>query len=117
MKSSSPINILIVDDENLARERIKRLLKNFHLDHKIYEAENAPAALTQIRDIKPQILLLDIQMPVMNGFDLLYQLEERPFAIIFQTAYDEFAIKAFEENACDYLLKPFTEVTSSSRYQ
>jgi len=109
MKLPSPINILIVDDENLARERIKRLLKTFHLDHKIYEAENVPTAITQIRDIKPQILLLDIQMPVMSGFDLLHQLEERPFAIIFQTAYDEFAIKAFEESACDYLLKPFAE--------
>lgn len=109
MKSTNPITILIVDDESLARERIKRFLKSFYLELKIYEAENAPTALAQIKDIKPNILLLDIQMPVMNGFDLLYQLEEYPFAIIFQTAFDEFAIQAFEENACDYLLKPFTE--------
>lgn len=101
--------ILIVDDEKMARDRIKRFLTSLANNIQIFEAENAPEALEKIKNDKPDILLLDIQMPVMTGFDLLYQIEDRNFQIIFQTAYDEFAVKAFEVNACDYLLKPFTE--------
>lgn len=101
--------ILIVDDEKMARDRIKRFLTSLVSKIQVVEAENAPEALEKIKNDKPDILLLDIQMPVMTGFDLLYQIEERNFQIIFQTAYDEFAVKAFEVNACDYLLKPFTE--------
>lgn len=101
--------ILIVDDEKMARDRIKRLLTSLTNKIQISEAENAPEAFEKIKSDKPDILLLDIQMPVMTGFDLLYQIQERNFQIIFQTAYDEFAVKAFEVNACDYLLKPFTE--------
>lgn len=101
--------ILIVDDEKIARDRIKRFLTSLVSKIQVVEAENALEALEKIKNDKPDILLLDIQMPVMTGFDLLYQIEERNFQIIFQTAYDEFAVKAFEVNACDYLLKPFTE--------
>lgn len=101
--------VLIVDDEKMARDRIKRFLTSLTNNIQIFEAENAPEALEKIRNDKPDILLLDIQMPVMTGFDLLYQIEDRNFQIIFQTAYDEFAVRAFEVNACDYLLKPFTE--------
>lgn len=103
-------SILIVDDEQIARERIKRFLESYSRHVlEVAEAENAPQALEMIRNTKYDVIFLDIQMPVMTGFDLLYQLEKRPFQIIFQTAYDEFAVKAFEVNACDYLLKPFTE--------
>ena len=101
--------VLIVDDEKMARDRIKRFLTSLANNIQIFEAENALEALEKIKNDKPDILLLDIQMPVMTGFDLLYQIEDRNFQIIFQTAYDEFAVKAFEVNACDYLLKPFTE--------
>jgi two-component system, LytTR family, response regulator len=102
--------ILIVDDEQMARERIKRFLSFYKTGAiEVSEAENAPQALEMIKTSGYDVIFLDIQMPVMSGFDLLYQLEERPFQIIFQTAYDEFAVKAFEVNACDYLLKPFTE--------
>jgi two-component system LytT family response regulator len=101
--------ILIVDDEKMARDRIKRFLTSLANEIFISEAENAQEALEKIKNNKPDIIFLDIQMPVMTGFDLLYQIEDRNFQIIFQTAYDEFAVKAFEVNACDYLLKPFTE--------
>lgn len=101
--------VLIVDDEKIARDRIKRFLSSLAKEVIVSEAENAPEALEKIKKEKPDILFLDIQMPVMTGFDLLYQIEDRNFQIIFQTAYDEFAVKAFEVNACDYLLKPFSE--------
>lgn len=103
------MKILVVDDESLARERIIRFLKKFSDLFEIFEAQNGPQALYLISEIKPQIVFLDIQMPEMSGFDIIYQIKEKNFQIIFQTAYDEFAIKAFEVNACDYLLKPFTE--------
>ena len=101
--------ILIVDDEKIARDRIRRFLQSFSEPLEVFEAENGMSALEQIKTVKPDVVLLDIQMPVMSGFDVLYQIENRNFQLIFQTAYDEFAVKAFEVNACDYLLKPFTE--------
>jgi two-component system LytT family response regulator len=99
------IQTLIVDDERLAREGLKNLLKEFPEIQIIGEASNADEALDMIDKLKPQLLFLDIQMPEKTGFDLLEELIETP-AIIFTTAYDEFAIKAFEVNAMDYLLKP-----------
>ncbi|MDZ4666268.1 MAG: LytTR family DNA-binding domain-containing protein [bacterium] len=96
---------LIVDDERLAREGLKNLLKEFPEIQIIAEASNVEEALDIIDKQKPQLVFLDIQMPEKTGFDLLEDLIETP-AIIFTTAYDEFAIKAFEVNALDYLLKP-----------
>lgn len=101
--------ILIVDDEKMARDRIKRFLKSYPESLQILEAENGLSALEGIKHFHPDIVLLDIQMPVMSGFDVIYQLKNRDFQLIFQTAFDEFAVKAFEVNACDYLLKPFTK--------
>lgn len=103
------LKVLIVDDEKIARDRIKRFLQNFPQKLEVLEAENGLVALEKINHSKPDIVLLDIQMPQMSGFDVLFQLPERHFQVIFQTAFDEFAVKAFEVNACDYLLKPFTE--------
>ncbi len=100
--------VLIVDDEKLARDRLRRFLSEAMPDCKIEESPNGMAALERIKIFKPQIVFLDIQMPGLNGFEVLQQIEERNFQVIFQTAYDEFAIRAFDENACDYLLKPFT---------
>jgi two-component system, LytTR family, response regulator len=99
------IQTILVDDERLAREGLKNLLKEHTEIQIIGEASNVDEALEMIDKLKPQLIFLDIQMPEKTGFDLLEDLIETPF-IIFTTAYDEFAIKAFEVNALDYLLKP-----------
>lgn len=103
---------LIIDDERLAREELKSLLKNeFDLEF-IGEASNAPEAINLIHQEQPDLIFLDIQMPGMNGLDMLKKLEEIP-QVIFTTAYDEYAIKAFEINALDYLLKPIDPIRLS----
>jgi two-component system LytT family response regulator len=99
------IRTILVDDERLAREGLKVLLKEFSEIEIVGEASNADEALDMIEEQKPQLLFLDIQMPEKTGFDLLEEMIETPF-VIFTTAYNEFAIKAFEVNALDYLLKP-----------
>jgi two-component system LytT family response regulator len=101
--------ILIVDDEDLARSRLKRLLAAVGTSAQILEASNGLEALAKIKSFAPDLIFLDIQMPGLTGFDVLNQVEERAFQLIFQTAYDEFAIQAFEETATDYLLKPFSQ--------
>jgi len=102
------LKILIVDDEDLARQKIKRYARELEPLVFIEESANGLEAIAAVKEFRPQIVFLDIQMPGLNGFEVLDHFGERTFAIIFQTAFDEFAIKAFEENACDYLLKPFT---------
>lgn len=99
------IQTLIVDDERLARQELIALLKAHPEIHVVGEAENVDEALEKIDKLQPQLLFLDIQMPEKNGFDLLEELVESP-SVIFCTAYDEFALKAFEANALDYILKP-----------
>ena len=99
------ITAIIVDDEKLARQGLKELLKEFPEVEVIGEASNSDEAIEQIDKLKPQLMFLDIEMPEKTGFDLLEELIETP-AVIFTTAYNEFAIKAFEVNAMDYLLKP-----------
>jgi two-component system, LytTR family, response regulator len=99
------INTIIVDDERLAREGLKNMLKEFPEIQIVAEASNVDEALEMIDKLKPQLLFLDINMPEKTGFDLLEELIETP-VVIFTTAYNEFAIKAFEINALDYLLKP-----------
>lgn len=96
---------LIIDDERLAREELKSILKEFPEIEIIGEAQNGEEAIELIRKTKPDLLFLDINMPGMSGFDLLKKLESIP-RVIFVTAYDEYALKAFEVNALDYLLKP-----------
>ncbi len=97
---------LIIDDERLARNELKRLLENFPKVNIVGEASNADEAMVLIEELKPDLLFLDIQMPGKTGFDLLSSLENDVPDVIFTTAYDEYAIKAFEFNALDYLLKP-----------
>ncbi|QSE98288.1 LytR/AlgR family response regulator transcription factor [Fulvivirga lutea] len=99
------MNALVVDDSRLARNELKRLLKDFDFVNIIGEAANANEAKEFIEEKKPDLVFLDIQMPGKSGFELLEELEEVP-EIIFTTAYDEYAIKAFEYNALDYLQKP-----------
>ena len=96
---------LIVDDERLARLELRRLLAAHPEVEIAGEARGAEEARELIARLAPDLLFLDIQMPGMTGFDLLERLEDVP-QVIFTTAYDEYAIKAFEVNALDYLLKP-----------
>lgn len=96
---------IIVDDERLARTELRRLLAPFKEIDIIAEAVNAKDAAEKITQLNPDLIFLDIQMPGKNGFELLEELESAP-EVIFTTAYDEYALKAFEFNALDYLLKP-----------
>lgn len=96
---------LIVDDSRLARNEIKRLLKEFDNVQVVGEASSVDDAIEKIGELKPDLIFLDIQMPGKSGFDLLEELENVP-EVIFSTAYDEHALKAFEYNALDYLVKP-----------
>ncbi len=96
---------LIIDDERLARTELKRLLAPFKEIKVVGEAVNADDALEKIQQLKPDLLFLDIQMPGKTGFEMLEELDSVPI-VIFVTAYDEYALKAFEYNALDYLLKP-----------
>lgn len=96
---------LIVDDERLARKELIRLLEEHPSIEVVGEAANADEAEKMIDELNPDLLFLDIQMPGRTGFELLQSLESAP-VVIFTTAYDEFAIKAFEVNALDYLVKP-----------
>lgn len=97
---------IIVDDERLARNELKRLLEIHPKIEIVGEAANADEALELIDQLQPELLFLDIQMPGKNGFELLSSIEGKTPEVIFTTAYDEYAIKAFEFNALDYLLKP-----------
>lgn len=102
------ISVLIVDDEKLARERLKRLIANLNEYECIGEAENGEQALQRIASLRPDIIIMDIRMPVLDGMDVAKNLstEDYPPALIFCTAYDEYAIKAFQVSAAGYLLKP-----------
>src|SRR4051812_43484948 len=99
------LKAIIVDDERLARAELKKLLQAFPDINVIDEAANATEGVEKIETQNPDIIFLDIQMPGKTGFDLLSDLEKAPH-VIFTTAYDEYALKAFEVNALDYLLKP-----------
>ena len=96
---------LIVDDERLARKELSRLLADYPQLEIVGEAVNSDEAFEKINQLSPDLIFLDIQMPGKTGFELLEELEKVP-KVIFTTAYDEFALKAFEVNALDYLLKP-----------
>lgn len=96
---------IIIDDERLARTELKRLLEPFKELEIVAEAVNVDDAIEKISQFEPELIFLDIQMPGKTGFDLLEMLDKVP-KVIFTTAYDEYALKAFEYNALDYLLKP-----------
>ncbi|UCF63492.1 MAG: response regulator, partial [bacterium] len=96
---------VIVDDERLARNDLRLLLSEFEIVEIIGEADNVISAEKIIRKLKPEVVFLDIQLTGESGFDLVDRLDELP-KIIFVTAFDEYAMRAFEINALDYLLKP-----------
>jgi len=100
-----PIKAIIIDDERLARTELKKLLQEFSDIEVVDEAANVDEGVEKIETQNPDLIFLDIQMPGKTGFDLLGELDKAPH-VIFTTAYDEYALKAFEVNALDYLLKP-----------
>lgn len=108
--STGPIRVLIVDDEPIARRGIRQLLAS-HDDVEIAgEARNGAEAVRLIAELTPDLVFLDVQMPALDGFAVLRQIDpERLPAIIFVTAYDTFAVRAFEARALDYLVKPVSE--------
>jgi two-component system LytT family response regulator len=104
------IRALIVDDEALARERLRKLLANAADLEIVGEASNGPEAVAFIRERRPDLAFLDVQMPEVSGFDVLRALPEETWpAVVFVTAHNQHAIEAFEVHALDYLLKPFTQ--------
>src|SRR3954462_6657397 len=96
---------IIIDDERLARSELKKLLTDYPEIEIVAEAANASEGIEKIENLNPDLVFLDIQMPGKTGCDLLAELDRAPH-VIFTTAYDEYALKAFEVNALDYLLKP-----------
>ena len=102
------LRTIIVEDEELARNLMKSFLKSNEKIEVIAECENGFEGIKVINELKPDLVFLDIQMPKITGFEMLELLEHKP-QIIFATAYDEYALKAFEFNAADYLLKPYSK--------
>lgn len=107
-RSAEPLSVLVVDDEAPARRRLTELLAKDREIGRVLEAKNGIAAVTQIQDERPDIVLLDVQMPGVDGFGVIDALgaENMPLTV-FVTAYDQFALRAFDADAVDYLLKPF----------
>jgi two-component system, LytTR family, response regulator len=103
---STPLRVLIVDDEPLARARLRRMLDGLEGVTVAGEAGSAGEAREALAAEPVELMLLDVQLPGEDGFELLRSLERRP-AVVFVTAFDHYAVRAFEENAVDYLLKPF----------
>jgi two-component system LytT family response regulator len=101
------MRVILIDDEPLARSIVKDYLKNWPELEIVQECNDGFEGVKAIAMFKPDLIFLDIQMPKINGFEMLELIEQAP-AVIFTTAFDEYAIKAFEKHAIDYLLKPFT---------
>ena len=99
---------IIIDDEPLARNIVKEYLQKFTGLELVSECKDGFEGIKAIQQYQPDLIFLDIQMPKINGFEML-ELIENPPSVIFTTAFDEYAIKAFESNAIDYLLKPFSK--------
>jgi two-component system LytT family response regulator len=109
---NTKIKTIIIDDETLGRQIIKKYLSTHDEIDLLDECSNGFDGVKKINELKPDLVFLDIQMPKLNGFEMLELIDEPP-VIIFTTAYDQYALKAFEVNAVDYLLKPF----SSERFE
>jgi len=104
-----PLNTLIVDDEPLAREGLRMLLAEDPDIGEIREAKDGREAVAAIRELRPDLVFLDVQMPEMDGFSVVEAIDAEPMpAVVFVTAHDRYALEAFEVNAIDYLLKPVT---------
>ena len=107
---SDPLTAIVVDDEDRARRRLVRLLGSFSSVLRVAgEAAGGEEALEMIRRVRPDVIFLDVQMPDLDGFAMLRRLEAPPRYVVFTTAFDRYALEAFEIGAIDYLLKPFGE--------
>jgi len=102
------LSALIIEDEHPARELVKRYISENPRVKLLGECDNGFDGLKAIQEHKPDVIFLDVQMPKLTGFEMMELLDDKP-EIIFTTAYDQYAIKAFEQNAVDYLLKPFSK--------
>jgi two-component system, LytTR family, response regulator len=108
--NTGAIRTIIADDERLAREKLKILLASEPGIEVVAECHDGDQAISAIRNLRADLLILDVQMPAMDGFELLGHLSQQEMpVIIFATAYDQYALRAFEANALDYLLKPFDQ--------
>jgi two-component system response regulator LytT len=115
-----PINTLIVDDEKPAREELAFLLKAFPDIHLVAQGKNGLEAVSLIKEHSPDLVFLDVQMPGLDGFGVLQKLVERKIEVphvVFATAFDHYAVKAFDVNAVDYVLKPFDKARISKAIQ
>src|SRR5262245_31080516 len=102
------ITVIVVDDENIARRRLVRLLEETGEAEVVAECAGGRDAVARIADLEPQMVFLDVQMPDLDGFGVLNELDGRPLpAIVFVTAFDQYAVRAFDVHAVDYLLKPY----------
>lgn len=99
------LKVIVIDDERLVRKNLTDLLNGYPEIEVVAEADSCKSGITAVKELQPDILFLDIQLAGETGFDLLEKVETN-FHLVFVTAYDEYAIRAFEVNACDYLLKP-----------
>lgn len=102
------IRAIIIEDEKLARSRLRRMLAQYENIEILGEAQNGQQGLELIEKHAPDLIFLDIKMPLLSGFEMLTKLEKSPY-IVFTTAYDQYALQAFEENTIDYLLKPIAQ--------
>ncbi len=109
MPEVEKLKVVIVDDEPLARKTLRTLARRDPELRVVAQCRNGIEALEAVREHKPDLMFLDVQMPEISGFDVLELLGEDAPAIVFVTAYDQYAIRAFEVHALDYLLKPFTD--------
>jgi two-component system LytT family response regulator len=107
------MRVVLIDDEPLARSVVNEYLRSWTDFEIVKECNDGFEGVKAIAQHEPDLIFLDIQMPKINGFEML-ELIEQPPSVIFTTAFDEYAIKAFEEHAVDYLLKPFTKVDGST---
>lgn len=109
MTTDAKMTAVVVDDEERARRRLARMLKDWPSVELVAQAENGAQAVAAIQSLEPDVVFLDVQMPDLDGFEVLAQLHTPPRYVIFTTAYDRYALDAFEVGAVDYLLKPFGE--------
>lgn len=101
------LKILVVEDEPVARKRLTRLLRDAPGSREVIEAANGVEALQKLTDDRPDIVFLDVQMPGLSGLDVLERTPNRRFEVVFITAHEEHTLRAFDEGACDYILKPY----------
>src|ERR1039457_5357371 len=109
-RNTMPLSVVIVDDEQLARDELAYLLKNLGEVNVVAQGKNGLEAISLIREHNPDLVFLDVQMPGLDGFGVIKKLLDRKVPlpkIVFATAFDQYAVKAFEVNVVDYILKPF----------